>query len=140
MYAAWVERTQSDEVKAILDDEDGDAFEETAELVCDEWNDFENDEIDRAIEAMSPPFPWCVCNICFRRSVCLVLNAAAVCPAFGRRSACAHYLQPPAPLGFILSQCASEIAIYQLHAYKVFIWISTISRLENKECSEKPDD
>lgn len=35
--------------------------------------------------------------------------------------------------------CASEIAMYQLYAYKVFIWISIISRLANKECSEKLD-
>lgn len=35
--------------------------------------------------------------------------------------------------------CASEIAIYQIYAYKVFIWISIISRLANKECSEKLD-
>jgi hypothetical protein len=52
VYAAWVERTQSDEAKAILDDYDGDAFEETEELVREEWNVVEKDEIDRAIEAM----------------------------------------------------------------------------------------
>jgi hypothetical protein len=35
--------------------------------------------------------------------------------------------------------CAGEIAEYQVYAYKVFIWISIISRLANKECSEKLD-
>ena len=35
--------------------------------------------------------------------------------------------------------CAAEIAIYQLYAYKVFIWISMVGRLANKECSEKLD-
>lgn len=35
--------------------------------------------------------------------------------------------------------CAAEIAIYQLYAYKVFIWISIVGQLANKECSEKLD-
>ena len=35
--------------------------------------------------------------------------------------------------------CASEIAVYQLYAYKVFIWLSMISQMSNKECSEKLD-
>jgi len=35
--------------------------------------------------------------------------------------------------------CAAEIAIYQLYAYKVFIWISMVGQLANKECSEKLD-
>jgi hypothetical protein len=35
--------------------------------------------------------------------------------------------------------CAGEIAMYQVYAYKVFIWLSIISRLANKECSEKLD-
>lgn len=32
--------------------------------------------------------------------------------------------------------CASEIAVYQLYAYKVFIWLSIVTGLANKECSE----
>jgi hypothetical protein len=35
--------------------------------------------------------------------------------------------------------CAAEVAIYQLYAYKVFIWISMVTQLANKECSEKLD-
>ena len=35
--------------------------------------------------------------------------------------------------------CAAEIAIYQLYAYKVFIWISMVGQLANQECSEKLD-
>ena len=35
--------------------------------------------------------------------------------------------------------CAAEIAVYQLYAYKVFIWISMVGRLANKECSQKLD-
>lgn len=35
--------------------------------------------------------------------------------------------------------CATDIAIYQMYAYKVFIWITIISQLANKECSEKLD-
>ena len=35
--------------------------------------------------------------------------------------------------------CAAEIATYQLYAYKVFIWISMVARMANKECSEKLD-
>lgn len=35
--------------------------------------------------------------------------------------------------------CASEIAIYQLYAYKVFIWLSIVSQMSSKECSEKLD-
>ena len=33
--------------------------------------------------------------------------------------------------------CASEIAVYQLYAYKVFIWLSLVTSLADKECSEK---
>jgi hypothetical protein len=32
--------------------------------------------------------------------------------------------------------CASEIAVYQLYAYKVFIWLSIVTGLADKECSE----
>ena len=35
--------------------------------------------------------------------------------------------------------CAAEIAKYQLYAYKVFIWISMVGQIANKECSEKLD-
>lgn len=35
--------------------------------------------------------------------------------------------------------CASEIEHYQFYAYKVFVWLSMISRMANKECSEKLD-
>ena len=35
------------------------------------------------------------------------------------------------------SVCASEIAVYQLYAYKVFIWLSLVTSLADKECSEK---
>jgi hypothetical protein len=33
--------------------------------------------------------------------------------------------------------CDSEIAVYQLYAYKVFIWLSLVTSLADKECSEK---
>lgn len=33
--------------------------------------------------------------------------------------------------------CASEIAVYQLYAYKVFIWLSLVTSLADKECSGK---
>ena len=45
-------------------------------------------------------------------------------------------LSSSSPSSFL---CAAEIAIYQLYAYKVFIWISMVARLANKECSEKLD-
>ena len=32
--------------------------------------------------------------------------------------------------------CASEIAVYQLYAYKVFVWLFIVTGLANKECSE----
>jgi len=35
--------------------------------------------------------------------------------------------------------CASEIAVYQEYAYKVFIWLSIVSRMSDIECSEKLD-
>ena len=44
----------------------------------------------------------------------LVLNAAAACPIFAPRSARAHYLQPPAQLGFMLSQRSLQLASLQL--------------------------
>jgi hypothetical protein len=33
--------------------------------------------------------------------------------------------------------CASEIAMYQVYAYKVFIWLSIVTSLSDRECSEK---
>lgn len=36
--------------------------------------------------------------------------------------------------------CASEIAVYQLYAYKVFIWISMITSIAEKACSEQSLD
>jgi hypothetical protein len=33
--------------------------------------------------------------------------------------------------------CASEIAVYQLYAYKVFMWLSIVTSLADKDCSEK---
>jgi len=33
--------------------------------------------------------------------------------------------------------CASEIAVYQLYAYKVFMWLSIVTSMADKECSEK---
>jgi hypothetical protein len=35
--------------------------------------------------------------------------------------------------------CSAEIAVYQLYAYKAFIWISMVGQLANQECSEKLD-
>ena len=35
------------------------------------------------------------------------------------------------------SVCASEIAVYQLYAYKVFMWLSLVTSLADKACSEK---
>ena len=49
-----------------------------------------------------------------RHIMCLVLNAAAACPDFGRRTARAHYLQPPPQLRFPLSQHSLAIASLQL--------------------------
>ena len=104
VYDAWVERTQSDDVKAILDsefdDEEDDKFEETEDMVREEWCDVMCDELDDAIDALSPPFPSLHCQMCVRHAACLVLSAAAACPIFGRRSLHAQYLQPPAQLGF----------------------------------------
>jgi hypothetical protein len=45
--------------------------------------------------------------------MCLVLNAAAACAVFGRRTARAHYLQPPPQLGFKVSQRLLELASLQ---------------------------
>jgi hypothetical protein len=33
--------------------------------------------------------------------------------------------------------CASEIAIYQVYAYKVFIWLTIVTSMSDHECSEK---
>ena len=33
--------------------------------------------------------------------------------------------------------CASEIAMYQVYAYKVFIWLTIVTSLSDHECSEK---
>ena len=46
--------------------------------------------------------------------MCLVLNAAAACPVFERRTARAHHLQPPPQLGFPPSQHSLAIASLQL--------------------------
>jgi hypothetical protein len=35
------------------------------------------------------------------------------------------------------SVCASEIAVYQIYAYKVFMWLSLVTGMAGKECSEK---
>jgi len=35
--------------------------------------------------------------------------------------------------------CAAEIAVYQHYAYKVYIWLSIVSRMSDIECSEKLD-
>jgi hypothetical protein len=35
--------------------------------------------------------------------------------------------------------CSAEIEHYQRHAYKVFCWLSIVSQLASKECSEKLD-
>ena len=35
------------------------------------------------------------------------------------------------------SLCASEIAVYQIYAYKVFMWLSLVTSMADKECSEK---
>ena len=45
--------------------------------------------------------------------MCLVLNAAAACPDFGRRTARAHYLQPPPQLAFKLPPRLIELAPLQ---------------------------
>jgi len=39
--------------------------------------------------------------------------------------------------GISARMCAEEIAIYQTYAYKVFLWLTMISRLADKECSGK---
>jgi len=36
--------------------------------------------------------------------------------------------------------CATEIAVYQLYAYKVFIWLSMITSIASKACSEQSLD
>jgi len=43
------------------------------------------------------------------------------------------------PTSAIHGQCAAEIAVYQIYAYKVFIWLSIISGMSDVECSEKLD-
>ena len=48
-----------------------------------------------------------------RHILCLVLNAAAACPVFGRRTARAHYLQPPPQLAFKLPPRLLELAALQ---------------------------
>ncbi len=48
-----------------------------------------------------------------RLILCLVLNAAAACPVFGRRTACAHYLQPLPQLAFKLPPRMLELASLQ---------------------------
>ena len=48
-----------------------------------------------------------------RHILCLVLNAAAACPVFGRRTAGAHYLQPPPQLAFKLPPRLLELASLQ---------------------------
>ena len=50
----------------------------------------------------------------FNRIICAVLNAAAACPVFDRRSSRSHYLQPPAQLRFTLSLRALQRASVQL--------------------------
>ncbi len=35
------------------------------------------------------------------------------------------------------SLCASEIAVYQMYAYKVMTWLSIVTSMSDKECSEK---
>ncbi len=45
--------------------------------------------------------------------MCLVLNAAAACPDFGRRTARAHYMQPPPQLAFKLPPRLLELASLQ---------------------------
>jgi len=35
--------------------------------------------------------------------------------------------------------CKSEIAVYQLYAYKVFLWLSIVSQMSDNTCSEKLD-
>jgi hypothetical protein len=45
----------------------------------------------------------------------------------------------PTSAAAIHGPCAAEIAVYQTYAYKVFIWLSIISRMSDVECSEKLD-
>ena len=45
----------------------------------------------------------------------------------------------PTAAAAIHGPCASEIAVYQLYAYKVFIWLSMVSQMSDVECSEKLD-
>jgi len=35
------------------------------------------------------------------------------------------------------SRCAAETAVYQTYAYKAFIWLSIVTSMADKECSEK---
>ena len=37
-------------------------------------------------------------------------------------------------------KCSTEIAIYQLYAYKVFLWLSIVTSLSDKECSAQSLD
>ena len=46
-----------------------------------------------------------------------MLNAAAACPVFGRRTARAHYLQPPPQLAFKLPPRLLELATLQPWCY-----------------------
>jgi hypothetical protein len=45
----------------------------------------------------------------------------------------------PTAAAAIHGPCAYEIAVYQLYAYKVFIWLSIVSNMSDVECSEKLD-
>jgi hypothetical protein len=112
VYDEWVLKTQPDDVRAILDnaDEDDDLFQDTDDMVRDKWNDVECEEIEKAIESLSPPFPSPYCQICIRHTMSLVLNLAAACPIFGRTRAI-HRLQPPVQLGLTLPERLTDLAL-----------------------------
>ena len=135
VYKAWVKRTQragvseatlDDDDDEADDDDDGDDYDDNDDDDDDdddedgewydneEWNNVQEDEIDMALRALSPPFPALECQSCLRPIASLVLSAAAACSVFDRRSMRAHYLQPPAQLGLTPSQRSLEIASLQL--------------------------
>jgi hypothetical protein len=134
LYEAWVERTQpvgnwtticdddddddgdgdDDDVDGDDDDDDEDCDDDDDEWYSNEqWNRVEDDEINMALSALSPPYPALACQSCLRPIGSLLLRAASACPLFDARSMRVRYLQPPMQLGFTLSQPSLELASLQ---------------------------
>jgi hypothetical protein len=112
VFDEWVLRSQPDDIRAILDDEEDELFQETDDHVREQWNDVECDELEKALDLLSPPFPSPHCQICVRKTMSLILNAAAACPILGCTRSI-HRLQPPMKLGLTLSNSSLDLASLQ---------------------------